>query len=189
MPQHGYIKRTKPRVEVLRGYNPNEPHTLTQSHPVKADEVVRSGMVISLEWVSANSRYEWVVGGQDNKMAYIALQDYDQSSTGGLGAFGYDPDVIEAGKLTGLSCAGQFEIQTAYVKSGQTWTMDAPVTYDGTTGNIKIATASSDQVIGRVTRPSGQSGLQDLTGTNSSASTLDVITFTTGFVAKANVGA
>lgn len=188
MPQHGYIKRTKPRVEVLRGYNPNEPHTLTQSHPVKADEVIRSGMVISLEWVSTNSRYEWVKGGQDNKMAYIALQDYDQSSTGGLGAFGYDPDVIEAGKLTGLSCAGQFEIQTAYVTAGQTWTMDAPITYDtteGQEGNIKIA-GDTDQVIGRVTRPSGQSGLQDLTGTHSGASTLDVITFTTGFVAKVN---
>lgn len=189
MPQHGYIKRSKPRVEVLRGYNPNEPHTLTQSHPVKAAVVIRSGMVISLEWVSANNRYEWVKGGQDNKMAYIALQDWDQSQTAGLGAFGYDPDVIEAGKLTGLSCAGQFEIQTAYIADSQTWTMDAPVSYDGTTGNLKVATASTDQVIGRVTRPSGQSGATNLARTNSSASNLNVVVFTTGFVAKANVGA
>jgi len=188
MPQHGYIKRSKPRVEVLRGYNPNEPHTLTQSHPVKADVTIRSGMVISLQWVSGNNRYEWIVGGQDNKMTYIALQDWDQSQTGGLGAFGYDPDVIEAGKLTGLSCAGQFEIQTAYIADAQTWTMDAAVTYDSTTGNIKIANEGTDQVIGRVTRPFGQSGAVNLAGTNSSASNLNVVVFTTGFTSKANAG-
>ena len=185
MPQHGYIKRSKPRVEVLRGYNPNEPHTLTQSHPVKANVTIRSGQAISLEWVSGNSRYEWKLGGVDDQMTYIALQDWDQSQTGGLGAFGYDPDVIEAGKLTGLSCAGQFEIQTAYFTGSQSYPMDQALTYDGTTGNLKPA-GSTDQVVGRITRPSGQSGVVDLTRTNSGAANLDVIIFTTGFVAKSN---
>jgi hypothetical protein len=185
MPQHGYIKRSKPRVEVLRGYNPNEPHTLSQSHPVKANVTIKSGQVISLTWVGGNSRYEWQLGCADGLMGYIALQDWDQSVTGGLGAFGYDPDVIEAGKLTGLSCAGQFEIQTAYFKTGESYPMDQALTFDGVTGDLKPA-GSSDQVLGRITRPSGQSGARDLTGIHSGASTLDVIIFTTGFVAKDN---
>lgn len=186
MPLHGTIKRTKPRVTVLRGYNPNEPQTLTQSHPVKSGVTIKSGQAISLEWVAGNSRYEWILGGPadeaDATMIYVALQDWDLSQTGGLGSFGYDPDAVEAGKLTGLSCAGQFELETAYYKSDDTYTLGAPITYDGTTtlGNFKVATADTDLIIGRISRTSGQSSPIDLTGKNSEATTLTVITFTTG---------
>ncbi len=42
-------------------------------------------------------------------------------------AHGGDFDVVECGKLTGLSCAGDFEIQTAAYKTGETYTADTPL--------------------------------------------------------------
>lgn len=165
MPTFGTIKRSKPRVRVLRGYDPNEPTTLMQAHPVSDGVVIKSGQVVSLNWVAANNRYEWVLGGQANTIPYIALED----ST--------DEDVIEAGKLPALSCAGQFEIQTAYYKDGGTYNNDVALTYDGVTGNVKPALAA-DAVLGTVTRIHGPVSLK---GKDSSAVNLDVIIFTTGF--------
>ncbi len=169
MPTYGTIKRSYPRVVVLRGYDPNEPRTLTQAFPVKDGVVIKSGQTISLAWSATNSRYEWVLGATAPATPYIALED----ST--------DEDVIEAGKLPALSCAGQFEIQTAYYKSGDTYNVDTPLTYDGTTGNLKAAT-TGDPVVGFVTRIHGPVSLQ---GHNSSAVNLNVIVFSTGFKASA----
>lgn len=191
MPLHGQLKRAKPRVEVLRGYNPNEPHTLTQSHPVASGVTVKSGQVVYLRWNGTTARYEWRLGCADGKVPYIALQDWDTSGTTGLGSFGYDPDVVEAGKLTGLSCAGQFEIQTPYFYASDTYAMDAALTYvpnngsdaatgSGALGSLRLA-ASGDPVVGRISRTSGQNSPTDLTGINSNVTDKDVITFTTHF--------
>ena len=165
MPTFGTIKRSKPRVVVLRGYNPQEPHTLTQAFPVADGVVIKSGQVVSATWSDPNQRFEWVLGGQAAKIPYIALED----ST--------DEDVIEAGKLPALSCAGQFEIQTPYFKAGGAYNNDTPLTYDGVTGDLKVA-AGADPIVGTVTRIHGPISLK---GKDSSAVNLDVIIFTTGF--------
>lgn len=191
MPLHGQLKRTNARVEVLRGYNPNEPQTLTQSHPVASGVTVKSGQVVYLKWNSTAARYEWKLGCEDGKVPYIALQDWDTSGTTGLGSFGYDPDVIEAGKLTGLSCAGKFEIQTPYFYASDTYPMDAPLTYvpnngsdvatgSGALGSLRRA-AAGEPVVGYVSRTSGQNSPTDLSGVNSHVTNKDVITFTTNF--------
>lgn len=187
MPLHGQLKRLKPRVEVLRGYNPNEPHTLTQSHPVKSGVVVLSGMVIYLKWNATTAQYEWNLGCDAGATPYIALQDWDRSQTTGLGQFGYDPDVIEAGKLTGLSCAGQFEIETPYFFSGDVYPMDTKLTYvpydgsgDGVAGEIRAA-AADEPVIGFISRTNGLNSPKNLSGINSHVSLKEVITFTTNF--------
>jgi hypothetical protein len=186
MPLHGTIKRAKPRVTVHRGYNPNEPQTLTQSHPVKAATTVLSGQVIYLVWNSTTAKYEWNLGCADAHTPYIALQDWDKSGTAGLGAFGYDPDVIEAGKLTGLSCAGKFEISTAYFYD-TTYAMDAALTYtpydgsgNGNAGDLRPA-ASGEPVVGFISRTNGENSPSDLTGINSNVTSKEVITFTTNF--------
>lgn len=137
MPRSDYLRRTKPRVEVLRGWDPNEPTTFTQT--VRASEAILSGQLISLAWNNTDSVYEWELGGGAGRIPYIAVQD----ST--------DEDVLECGKLTGLSCAGKFEIETAYFTTG-TYGVDTLLTWDGSTaGNVKPAAATND-IIGIVTR-------------------------------------
>jgi hypothetical protein len=146
MPQAGLINtRTKPRVKVLRGYDPNAPMTMTQSLPVTSGSTVASGQVVSQVWTAAQGSYTWTLGATTASAVtpFIALQD------------SADEDVIEAGKLTGLSCAGQFEIQTAYYQG----TSFAPGTFlcasTGTLGSIRAVSTTGDIVLGQVTRNPG----------------------------------
>lgn len=112
MPTFGHLKRDFPRLEVLRGFDPNEPRTQTAAYRVKSGETILSGMVITPRWNAGDSVYEWAVGigaVSDYYPIYFALQD----ST--------DEDVLEAGNLVGLSCAGQFELQTAFYDPADTY--------------------------------------------------------------------
>lgn len=186
MPQIGTYKRVKPRVRVLRGFNPQEPFTLSQGAPVASGVSIKSGQVISLDWNSSANQYEWVLGVATlGATPYIALND------------SIDYDVVEAGKLPGLSCAGQFEIATPYFKAADAagFVNDAPVTYDGETGDIKLWVAPVEGVagapiIGFVTRHNGPVTLSSVgsgspatggnNGVDSSAlSPIQVVTFTT----------
>jgi len=106
MPTYGTLKRAQPRIEILRGFDPNEPTKLTQSHPVAAGEVVKSGQIVTEYWNSADEVYEWKVGIQLNKGAdvsgtqvFFAIDDAT------------DHDIIEAGTLPALSAIGEFEIE------------------------------------------------------------------------------
>ncbi len=167
MPRYGTIKRQYPRVEVLRGYDPNEPRTKTQAFPVKSGVTISSGQVISLAWDAALSQYEWVLGVTGTAMPYIALAD------------SRDEDVQEADKLPALSVAGDFEIQTAFFKAGDTYNVDVPITFDGVTGDLKATTAGSGAaILGFITR---NHGVENLAGKNSNAVNLDVVTFQTSY--------
>lgn len=135
MVNYGISTRSKPRIEVLKGFDPNEPFSRRDSHPVAANQGIKSGMVISKWWNATTSRYEWVKGvdvttlGQDaNVQVFFALQDET------------DHDVVNSGLLTGLSSSGQFEIETGYFKTGDTYNQDIPLTYDAATGNLKATT-------------------------------------------------
>lgn len=167
MPQYGTVKRVKPRLVVLRGFDPNEPRTLTQAAPVASGVTILSGQVISLDWNSVLDQYEWVLGGVSGQVPYIALQD------------SVDPDVVESGTLVGLSCLGQFELQTAYFAAEETYNVDVPLTYDGVTGDVKPTTfGSGEPILGVVTR---NHGTVNLAGKDSSATSLDVVVFTTNY--------
>lgn len=175
MPQFGTVKRQYPRVEVLRGFNPNEPFTLTQAYPVADGVTILSGQVISKSWNAALGQYEWVLGWTAG-VPFIAYND-DQ-----------DKDVLEAGTLPGLSSAGQFEIQTAFWKAADEalFVVDTPVCPDGVTGNIKVATANDGvPVLGYVTRNHGPLDLGPTgsgnNGHNSNAVHLEVVSFQTAF--------
>ena len=103
MPTFGHLKRDFPRLEVLRGFDPNEPRTQTAAYRVKSGQTILSGMVVTPTWNAADNVYEWTVGMESaTAPVYFALQD------------SADADVLEAGNLVGLSCAGQFELQTAF---------------------------------------------------------------------------
>jgi hypothetical protein len=149
MPRSGLVNtRVKPRVTVLRGFDPNAPMTLTQSLPaytgVSSSTGISSGQLISSAWDSTKNQHAWVLGmtGSVNT-PYIALQDIA------------DQDVSEAGKLTGLSCAGQFEIQTAYY-TGSNIAVGALVVPSATLGSIAPSSGTGQIILGSVTRaPSG----------------------------------
>jgi hypothetical protein len=189
MPRYGTIKRLYPRVEVLRGFDPNEPKTFTQAFPVSASGspsivvdgaiipsiLIYSGQVISATWNSGDGQYEWQLGWTSGSIPYIALND----ST--------DRDVLEAGNLVALSCAGKFEIQTPFITglnglagSLGTLTIDVPLTPDGTSGNLKPATGLSGvPIVGYVTRNNGP---LSLVGTNSNCTNTNVVSFATNLV-------
>lgn len=142
MPRSGLVnQRANARVLVLRGFNPNEPHTLTQSLPV-ASGTILSGQVISTVWTAAQGSYAWTLGATAT-VPYIALQD------------SADEDVQEAGKLTGLSCAGDFEIQTPFYTSGTYALNDLLTASTGANlGKVQAATGAN-QILGHVTRNPG----------------------------------
>ena len=192
MPQYGTIKRTLPRIGVLRGFNPQEPFQLSQAAPVASGVTIKSGQVISLAWNGTLSQYEWVLGvATTGATPYFALND----ST--------DYDVVEAGKLPGLSSAGKFEIRTPYYKAADAsgFVVDAPITFDGVTGNIKLWTlpgttaAAGAAIIGFVSRNHGVETLSSVgagspaiggnNGVDSSAvSPITTVTFTTNYQVK-----
>ena len=166
MPRSDYIRRTKPRVEVLRGWDPNEPSTFTQT--VRASVTILSGQLISLAWNATDSVYEWALGGSAGRIPYIAVQD------------SADEDVVECGKLTGLSCAGKFEIETAYFTSGN-YGVDTLLTWDSSTaGNVKPAAVNND-IIGIVTRNKTSKSLNDINSNVPSGT--NVISFFTNYQA------
>jgi hypothetical protein len=167
MPRYGTIMRQYPRLEVLRGFNPNEPHTFTQAYPVQANVVILSGQVVSAVWNAGTSIYEWQLGWTAGLIPFTALNDSG------------DADVVEAGNLVALSSAGQFELQTAFWKAGDTFNVDTPVGPDGVTGNIKAATlGDGNPIMGYITRNHGP---LSLVGINSNAVNLSVVSYQTNF--------
>jgi hypothetical protein len=168
MPGTGFYQRTKPYVQILLGDDPNNPSYLRETAPVKDGEVIMSGMVCSLEYVTANERYEWVKGWAAGRVPHIARQDY------------ISPDVLEAGVLTGLSCNGQFRIRTGYYKTDAATAYNAgtAVVPDGTTGNLTTSTgAAGAAIMGYLSN--GMRGAFDISAENNEASNGLVVDFDT----------
>lgn len=143
MPRSGLAStRANARVLVLRGFDPNAPSTLTQSLPVPSGVTVLSGQVVTPSWTAALGSQAWILGCTAT-VPYIALQD------------SADEDVSEAGKLTGLSCAGQFEIQTAFYNSTTAYTQGALLRSEPLTGDVQLLgsqTGANICILGHVTR-------------------------------------
>ena len=98
MPRYeGTVKRTRPRVNVMRGYTGNEPQSLSRSAPVASDVTIYSGQAIA-----DNGSGEWRLAIETDEVVYIAYHDSD------------DTDVKSCGKLLGFSALGSYELETAY---------------------------------------------------------------------------
>ena len=175
MPQYGIIQRTTPIMRVLRGWGPMEPHALTKSYPVASGVTIVSGQLIHPAWVSGNNRYEWNLGAAAAGAgpSYFAQDDSTKE------------DVIEAGVLVGLSCSGDYELQTAFYTTGNTYNDGTPLTGDtgGNLGTVVPTTVGSGSpIVGYV---SGCHGPISLVGIDSSATNLNVIQLTTRHEANA----
>jgi hypothetical protein len=123
--------RQKPRLRVYSGLvNPMDSSSRKRSAPVAANQSFWSGAIISL-----NNNGQWVLGGQANKIPFVACSDSNA------------PDVVDSGKLEGIYCSDPIEIHTSYFKTGDTYTEDTPLTWDGSTGNFKATTLESGEPI------------------------------------------
>jgi hypothetical protein len=141
-PNQGNIKRAKPRLQILRGNAAGESSMASAAYPVTAGVTIRSGMVIYPNWVAGNSRYEWALGLSAGGIGYFATAD------------SADQDVISAGKLVGLSCAGQYELTTGYFAAG-TYNLGAFVSANGSGELVEVALnggGAAAPIIGRISR-------------------------------------
>lgn len=151
---HGLTYRTKPRINVLRGYPGNESTSLTRSAKPKAAEAIKSGMLISLD-----SNEEWIKGVPQGKTPFFAMSDQS------------DTDVIAADKLPALSCNGDYEIETCYFTANNGLAASDVPLIAGTGGSAGLVVIGSDMdaetadVIGVTSR----GGTQALAGINSQA--------------------
>jgi hypothetical protein len=170
MPQFGTIKRLYPRIEVPRGFNPNEPHTQSAAHPVKSGVIILSGQVVTKVWNATINDYEWELGWVAGRVPHYAYND------------SADENIIEAGKLVALSCVGQFEIQTAFFKADDTYNDGVHLSPDGVTGSLKAATLeSAEPICGIVSKIHGP---LSLAGKNSNVVNLNVIQFQTVYLSN-----
>lgn len=125
--------RSKLRLHVYRGYPGNETDAITSRYaPGETD--IKSGMLVTPKWIAARSRYEWVKGLDDDDaspdsvpMVYWAHDD------------ALDSDVQAAGNLVGLSSLGNFVLGTPWIKDGEVVSNGEYLTFDGVTGNMKVA--------------------------------------------------
>jgi hypothetical protein len=165
----GIYQRTKPRLNVLRGYNGNQTRGLTYSAVPKSGEAILSGMLISLD-----SNNQWVKGVAAGKTPYFAWQDQS------------DTDVLSSGKLTGLSCAGDYELETGYYVTGS-YVQDSPLIAgtSGNAGSVDLGAALASitvDIIGFASgSPNGSTGtpLIDISRTNSESTATTVLRLVT----------
>jgi hypothetical protein len=169
--------RAKPRVTVLRGFDPLKPSKRSLHLPAKAAELIKSGMLISAVWNSVSAAYEFLKGAgavSANLVPFIALQDDT------------DENVIAAGKLTGLSCLDGYTIRTAYYQTGVTYAVGQQLTYAvaGDNGQAGFPTnalgyvkpwSAGEPVIGVVSRASGENSVIDYSAEDSTVAAADAL--------------
>lgn len=104
-PQSGTLRRDKPCIQFVKGFDGQQSKALQETLFFKSGEQIRSGMVISKTYVTANGRYEWVAGLVANATPYMADQDYDNADVVGSG-----------GQITGYPLSSEIEVRTPWVK-------------------------------------------------------------------------
>jgi len=87
---YGTEQRAKPRLAVLRGWDPNNPAMRHVSAPVAAAATIKSGQLIGLRNNASVREFDLGLAAATD-VAYFAMQDSD------------DFDVIASGVLTGLN--------------------------------------------------------------------------------------
>jgi hypothetical protein len=165
MPTYGIVQRAKTMMRVLRGYAGQSPDNLSESIVVDADTAILSGQIVIKD---ANGKAtvadaaDNTIGGKD-----LFIAQTDNGAT--------QPDTQASGKIHCFNLNGNYEFQTGYYKTGETYTDGVELTIAD--GGLITPASSSDVVIGKVTRQVGSSAIRDLTGENSEATDLTVVSF------------
>ena len=150
---YGEYRRTKPRLNFLRGWRGNEPQSLSLSAQPTANAGIKSGMLIVVDpntgmWVKCDS------ASHGGLIPYWAVSDDT------------DTDVISSGLLLGVSALGEYELQTAYFNSSTTWAQGSPLIKGtgGLVGSVDkgASTLAAVEIVGFATR----SGMEDIAKIN-----------------------
>lgn len=121
---------------VIHNYPAHKPH-LRGRYAVGADQVILPGQVISVVKNATLERLEWVRGvdvdadGTDTDTALTKGELIFVATQGSA-----DGDVINSGKLTGVSTNGGFEISTSRFADGASFEAGDLLVPDGLTGNF-----------------------------------------------------
>lgn len=120
--------------------------------PIKdgVDEIKR-GTIVALEADSSGKSNEgvWDVAEKTDKILYVALQDYTDTTAGYAGS-SFDPNGGQP-RITALSLDQDGEYETSVFDSTKTYTVGEPL-YVGDNGVLtNDGTASTDTVVGYVT--------------------------------------
>lgn len=139
----GFNQRTKPVMQVLKGFDPQSPLFKQVLLPVQANVTVLSGQVVRAYKNNTTKVYEFALAdGSGVGVPCLALNSTQNAD-------------VALTQLTGLPIDGDFEVQTAFFTAG-TYTVGTKLTYDTVNkGNVKPATfvdgKTTDPVIGEVT--------------------------------------
>jgi hypothetical protein len=157
LPKYGTYLRATKRLNVLRGYPGNESTSFTRSlSPEPAGGTGYTVAILSGMIISINANGKWVAGCPQGSVPYIAYHDAT------------DTDVASSGLLLGLSCLGDFEVETTHFDSTQAYNPDAPLkaATSSDCGKVKLCEApggntvwdDTNDIVGVVTRGKQQVG-------------------------------
>lgn len=142
----GYYKRSKPELSILKGNAQVDTSSVIGDNvPVEPGVVIKSGQVCYKNWggtLNTNpiDKYVMSLGCVAGAVPYFAVNDSDQG------------DVVGSGLLRVISAQEVRVIQTAFfAAAASTYSVGAALTYDGTSGNVKVA-GTGDVIIGYVER-------------------------------------
>jgi len=123
--------RTKPRLNVLRGYPGNETTALSRSLPHAV--AIQSGQA-----VVDNGSGQWILAlNTHTNVGKVHIAYHDST----------DPDVISCGKLLAFSVVGRYELETGYTKADAFASGD-PVYVDTVAGQLTKTKNVNAPVIG-----------------------------------------
>jgi len=119
----GSVKRLKPKLRPYGGYDPQSAQSAHRKLrlPIKAGELIYSGMIISAVFNATTEETEWVAGLPDDSTQISSLAFADGDSL--------DEDIAAAGVLPGLLCSGTFDLHTGYFATETD--ADGAQTYNG----------------------------------------------------------
>lgn len=123
----GTIQRAKAALVVLRGWDPNGAGNRETVAPIRAGHQIMSGMLCSLLWNSSLGYEDFVIGWSPVATAITAASTanaasaadwtYDVNATPHFAKYDYNDTMItSSGLFSALSCADNYELQTAYFR-------------------------------------------------------------------------
>lgn len=165
------VLRSRPRVNVPRGYHGNEPQSITKSAPVKDGVTIYSGQAIELK------SDKWELADDSSPMASVYIAYHDSEDT----------DVTSCGKLLGFSVLGEFEIESAWykqddedVKEGAALKINASGELASTGGpTIGYVTEVRDLSVSGHTSANARGGVVGTIPEDSTATNLNIVKFVT----------
>lgn len=135
----GFTQRAKPKMQILKGYDPQNPRLKQDALPVASGVTVVSGQLVQKKKNALTGAYEFVLAGTSGAVGVPAFAIDDSAN--------FD---VAASRLAALPVDGDYEVRTAhYVGELGALTVGTKLTFDNT-GAVKAATAG-DIVIGEVT--------------------------------------